>query len=77
MDSTMGFPDFQTGEKSTTQSEGGSEILNRQPYFKTQSLIMLWYRYLCLLLISFVIPVHALSQDEKPRIALVLSGGGA
>ena len=38
---------------------------------------MLWRSFFCLLLLCGFAPLSALAQSEKPRVALVLSGGGA
>ncbi len=39
--------------------------------------MMLWHRLLCLLLLCCFVPLSSVSQDKKPKVALVLSGGGA
>ncbi len=38
---------------------------------------MLWRRLLCLLFLCCLVPLSSVSQDKKPKVALVLSGGGA
>ncbi|MDM9630901.1 patatin-like phospholipase family protein [Robiginitalea sp. M39] len=38
---------------------------------------MPWHRFLSLLLLCCLVPLSSVSQDKKPKVALVLSGGGA
>ena len=38
---------------------------------------MLWRSFFCLLFVCFFWPLSAVAQDKKPKVALVLSGGGA
>lgn len=38
---------------------------------------MLWRNFFCLLFLCWLVPWSSFSQDKKPKVALVLSGGGA
>ena len=38
---------------------------------------MLWRSFFCLLFLCFFLPLSSVAQDKKPKVALVLSGGGA
>ena len=38
---------------------------------------MFWRSFSCLLFLCIFLPLASVAQDEKPKVALVLSGGGA